>query len=175
MGDAQGLVEHLLEERGAQLTSYAALLADDDSKAGALVDDSLVAVMSGRRPPHDAASLEEAVRAAIPVRALAQTGRRDATSRPQPSVPAIGTEEPEAGLEVRRALRVLSPRERVCMVMRHHDGLTVIEIGHALSLSQQAVREALQRATALVAPVLGVDDPGMEPETVQLRPAGGRG
>ncbi|WNM24164.1 sigma factor-like helix-turn-helix DNA-binding protein [Demequina capsici] len=185
MGDLQTLVERLMHERGASLTAYAAMLADRDDDAVRLMDDAIVAVLRRRRPPTDVDEADARVRMAMATTVAGRSPRRTWRAS-RGSRPAAGPDSaPHAdgalrspqddrqdrvddGSDVRTALRALPPRERACVVMRHHDELTLPQIARALHVEQHQVRRCLQDATARLSPLLGVVDPGPEPEVAEL-------
>src|SRR5664279_1554331 len=118
MGDGVGtwepVAEQLLEERGARLVAYAAMLVARDGDAEDLVQDAVVKCFSRRRPVATVGEAEAYARRAMQTividRARARGARRRAADRAfarQSAAPDV-----EAGLDLRRALRELSPRER---------------------------------------------------------------
>ena len=170
MGDWQALVERLMRERGARLTAYAAMLVGRDGDAEDLLHDAIVKVFSRGRSLSDLDHAEAYVRRTMPTLAIDRARRRSAKDRATVRSFERDAAGPdlETGLEVRRALRTLSPREQACIVMRYYDDLTVAQIADALHLAQGSVKRYLHDATARLAPLLGVEDPGPEPETVEL-------
>ncbi len=172
MGDWQALVERLIRERGPRLTAYAAMLVGRDGDAEDLLHDAVVKVFSRGRQLKDIDHAEAYVRRTMPTLAIDRARRRSAGSRA--TVRAFerdgAASDLEAGLDVRRALRTLAPRERACVVMRYYDDLTVPQIADALHLAQGTVKRYLHDATAQLAPLLRVEDPGQEPdiEVVEL-------
>ncbi|GIG54881.1 RNA polymerase sigma factor [Demequina activiva] len=154
------LVEQLVRERGPRLTAYAALLVGRDGDAEDLVHDALVKVFSRRRRLASVGQAEAYVRSAMPSividRARSAASRRRATTRAFQRDPARS--DVEAGLDVRRALRELPPREQVCVVLRFFDDLTVPQIADRLGLAEGSVKRYLYDATARLAPLLDVTD-----------------
>jgi RNA polymerase sigma-70 factor (ECF subfamily) len=172
------LVEQLVRERGARLTAYAALLVGRDGDADDLVHDALVKVFSKRRALGDVNAAEAYVRSAMPSividRARSASSRRRAADRAFEREPA--RTDLDAGLDVRRALRELSSREQVCVVLRFFDDLTVPQIGDRLGLADGTVKRYLHDATAKLAPLLDVtEDWDDEPMTVDVTTAQERG
>ncbi|WP_084038631.1 sigma-70 family RNA polymerase sigma factor [Demequina sp. NBRC 110053] len=174
----QPLVEQLVRERGPRLTAYAALLVGRDGDAEDLVHDALVKVFSKRRRLESVGEAEAYVRSAMPSividRARSAASRRRAMDRSFEREPA--RPDLEAGLDVRRALRELAPREQVCVVLRFFDDLTVPQIADRLGLAQGSVKRYLYDATARLAPLLDVtEDWEEEPMTIDVVAAKGRG
>ena len=167
------LVEQLMRERGARLVAYGALLVGRDGDAEDLVHDAIVKVFSKPRRLHDVGEAEAYVRSAMPSividRARSRASRKRATTRAFDRAPA-GVDL-DAGLDVRRALRELSPREQICVVLRFFDDLTIPEIGSRLGLAEGSVKRYLHDATAKLAPLLDVTEDWDEgPVTVNVLP-----
>ncbi|MFW2512891.1 sigma-70 family RNA polymerase sigma factor [Demequina sp. SO4-13] len=160
MSSWEPLVEQLVRERGPRLTAYAALLVGRDGDADDLVHDALVKVFSKRRRLANVNEAEAYVRSAMPSividRARSAARRRRAVSRAFERAPARA--DLDAGLDVRRALRELSPREQVCVVLRFFDDLTVPQIAARLGLADGTVKRYLHDATATLAPLLDVTE-----------------
>ena len=57
----------------------------------------------------------------------------------------------------------LSTRERLVLVLRHVEGMTLEEIAEAMELSLATVKRGLRRATARVAQMVDSDDPKRRP------------
>ncbi len=173
MSGWQSLVERLLEERGARLVAYAALLVGRDGDAEDLVHDAIVKVFSKPRRLHDVGEAEAYVRSAMPSividRARSRASRQRATTRALYRTSA-GTDL-DAGLDVRRALRELTRREQTCVVLRFFDDLTIPQIASRLGLAEGSVKRYLHDATAKLAPLLDVTaDWDEEPVAVTVLP-----
>ncbi|MDN4475376.1 sigma-70 family RNA polymerase sigma factor [Demequina sp. SYSU T00192] len=173
-----GLVEELMRERGPRLVAYAALLVGRDGDAEDLVHDALVKVFSRPRRLSTVGEAEAYVRSTMPSividRARSAASRRRARDR--------AFERPreapdlDAGLDVRRALRGLSPRVQVCVVLRFFDDLTVPQIAQRLGIAEGTVKRYLHDAVAQLAPLLDVTaDWDEEPRTVEVVAALERG
>ena len=65
-------------------------------------------------------------------------------------------------LDVRFALRELSPRERACIVLRYFDDLTVPQIAAQLGLADGTVKRYLADASGKLATQLEVTVDGVE-------------
>ena len=87
---------------------------------------------------------------------------------------AVDDEATAAGdrADVARALTVLSPRERACVVLRFYDDLTLPEIGLRLGVSPGAVKRYLSDARHKLEPLLG-PQPGLATEDVATITKGG--
>ncbi len=53
----------------------------------------------------------------------------------------------EVGRSIQRALEQLSPKERMVFELKHHEGLRLRAIGETLSMSEEAAKNCLFRAT----------------------------
>jgi RNA polymerase sigma-70 factor (ECF subfamily) len=159
VGTWEPVAEQLLEQRGARLVAYAAMLVARDGDAEDLVQDAVVKCFSRRRPVTTVGEAEAYARRAMQTividRARARGVRRRAADRAFSREP--GTADMEAGLDVRRALRALTPREQVCIVMRYFDDLPVAQIAERLELAEGTVKRYLSNATARLAPLLEAD------------------
>ena len=175
MGTWEPVAEQLLEERGARLVAYAAMLVARDGDAEDLVQDAVVKCFSRRRPVATVGEAEAYARRAMQTividRARARGVRRRAADRAFARAP--GAPDVDAGLDVRRALRALTPREQVCIVMRYFDDLPVAEIAERLDLADGTVKRYISNATNRLAPLLagtvGWDSPPERVEVVATR------
>jgi len=154
-------LERLARERGAALVGYAYLLTGDLPAAQDLVQEALVRTFS-RRSTADVEFLEPYVRRAILTGYLnerrrdSRWGRRArlvATPEAQGACDAVAVRR----ADVHAALARLTPRERVCVVLRHFEDLPVREIADRLDLSEGAVKRYLADARRRLAPMLGED------------------
>jgi RNA polymerase sigma-70 factor (ECF subfamily) len=171
MGTWEPVAEQLLEERGARLVAYAAMLVARDADAEDLVQDAVVKCFSRRRSVATVGEAEAYARRAMQTividRARARGVRKRATDRAFSREP--DTADLDAGLDVRRALRALTPREQVCIVMRYFDDLPVAEIAVRLELADGTVKRYISNATNRLAPLLaGAMDWGTPPDRVEV-------
>jgi RNA polymerase sigma-70 factor (ECF subfamily) len=150
------VAEQLLEQRGARLVAYAAMLVAHDGDAEDLVQDAVIKCFSRRRPVATVGEAEAYTRRAMQTividRARARGVRRRAADRAFARQPR--TSDLDAGLDVRRALRALTPREQVCIVMRYFDDLPVAQIAERLELADGTVKRYISNATIRLAPLL---------------------
>jgi RNA polymerase sigma factor (sigma-70 family) len=70
---------------------------------------------------------------------------------------AVHAADADAVMDVRSALRELTPRERACIVLRFYDDLTVRQIADHLGLADGTVKRYLSDASARLATLLGAD------------------
>jgi RNA polymerase sigma-70 factor (ECF subfamily) len=191
-----GALEHLVRERGPALVSYAAMLCGSRAEAEDIVQDAVVKVFSRPGGPLARAVVPDdgpGVRSAIAhddLRALeAYTRRAILTTyldryrhrRPWPRVLRLSAQpdrlpDPVSGPgadrhDVAAALRLLTPRQRACVVLRYIDDLTVPAIAVELGLVEGTVKRHLHDAVAVLRTLLGdgraVDRPhGLQHEEV---------
>jgi RNA polymerase sigma-70 factor (ECF subfamily) len=167
----QPLVEDLIAQRGARLLAYAEMLTARDSDAEDLLQDALVKCFSRRRSIETIGDAEAYTRRAMQTiiidRARARGVRKRASDRAFAREPA--TPDLDAGIDLRRALRELSPRERVCVVMKYFDDMTIAQIAADLGLADGTVKRYLSDATKALAVHFGSEvEFGEGPERVDV-------
>lgn len=153
------LLEQVMRERAPRLLAYAAMLTGDDAEAHDVLQDALVRSFSrGRRFDH-VNQAEAYVRRAIPSVVIDRSRKFRPEPRPSDDAPHIAAPaaDPDAVMDVRSALRELSPRERACIVLRFYDDLTVRQIADHLGLADGTVKRYLSDASARLATLLGAD------------------
>ena len=164
------LLEQVMRERAPRLLAYAAMLTGDDAEAHDVLQDALVRSFSrGRRFDH-VNQAEAYVRRAIPSVVIDRSRKfrpvpRDPSEQAHTAAPAS---DRDAVMDVRTALRELSPRERACIVLRFYDDLTVSQIAAHLGLADGTVKRYLSDASARLAALLGTDADLREENTVPV-------
>jgi RNA polymerase sigma factor (sigma-70 family) len=174
MADWQPVVEDLVGQRGGRLVAYAAMLVPRDADAEDLVHDALVKCFSRRRRIATVADAEGYVRRAMQTLAIDRARARGSRERTATRAFAreSGDADLDAGLDVRRALRELAPRERVCVVMRYFDDLTVAQIAEGIGVADGTVKRYLANAGAKLVPLLDVTaDWDQGPDRADVIPA----
>jgi RNA polymerase sigma factor (sigma-70 family) len=179
-------LDDLVRHRGSALVGYAYLLCGDRREAEDLVQDALVKTYARARRGLEATTVEGYVRAAVLSTYLDGFRRRRRWAAVRHLVSADDARPgPEAAtavrMDVQAALRVLSPRERACVVLRFYEDLTVPVIAERLALSQGAVKRYLSDAARRMEAHLGAaeDVPGHAGTTgttagpTRTRPANG--
>jgi RNA polymerase sigma-70 factor (ECF subfamily) len=145
----QPLVEDLIAERGVRLLAYAAMLTARDADPEDLFQDALVKCFSRRRAITTVGEADSYVRRAMQTiaidRARARGVRQRASDRAFSREPASA--DLDVGMDLRRALRELSPRERVCIVMKYFDDMTIVQIAGDLGLADGTIKRYLADAT----------------------------
>ena len=164
------LLEQVMRERAPRLLAYAAMLTGDDAEAHDVLQDALVRSFSRGRSFDHVNQAEAYVRRAIPSVVIDRSRKfraepRDADERLP--APAIGPDA-DAVMDVRRALRELTPRERACIVLRFYDDLTVPQIAAHLGLAEGTVKRYLYDASARLADLLGSEVDLREENTVPV-------
>lgn len=80
-----------------------------------------------------------------------RTGRNttvtdEVPEQPQAARQVVGIEEREAAVRVDAALKALPERQRLALVLFHYEGMSQIEVGQAMGVSDEAVESLLSRA-----------------------------
>jgi RNA polymerase sigma factor (sigma-70 family) len=159
-------LEELMSTRHHVLVGYAVMLSGDPAVAEDLVQEAVVATFASRGRFDDPRSAEAYVRKAIASRFIDERrrhGRDNARVERLASSVMLTTEGPEREVSVRtdiaRALQLLPPRERACVVLRYLDQLSTVETAEALGLSTGAVKRYLSDGIRNLNPLLGVSEP----------------
>lgn len=157
MDGADDALTELVRERGAALLKYASLLVGERRGAEDLVQDALVKVFARQRSrAADLESIEAYVRRTILTLFLDSYRRHVRWTK----VRHLFAEPGEAsGLEDRTgdrvdvagALKVLTPRERACVVLRFYLDMTVPQIADELGIAQGTVKRYLSDANTALA------------------------
>ncbi|GIG40531.1 RNA polymerase sigma factor [Cellulomonas phragmiteti] len=152
----------LARERGRALFGYAYLLSGDRGTAEDLVQDALVRTFSRVRAGTDVAHAEAYVRSAILRGHLDALRRRQrwATVRHLLHVPGEDTvRDPATSVAtdsaVQSALATLAPQERVAVVLRYVEDLTVPDVAAQMGLAVGTVKRYLSTGSAKLAQRLG--------------------
>ena len=152
----------LARERGRALFGYAYLLTGDRGTAEDLVQDGLVRTFSRLRAGTDVVHAEAYVRAAILRLHLDAMRRRGRWSAVRHLLHVPGDEtvrDPAAavatGSAVHDALATLAPQERVAVVLRHVEDLTVPDVAAQMGLAVGTVKRYLSTGSAKLAQRLG--------------------
>lgn len=150
----------LARERGRALTGYAYLLTGDLAAAEDLVQDALIKTFLRRRTALVTDAAEGYVRRAILTtfiddgrRRRRWDERRHLLARAEADDGSQAAADEHA--DVVAALRALSPQQRVCVVLRFYDDLTVPEIADRLGLATGTVKRYLSLAMAHLESLLG--------------------
>ncbi|MGC4176061.1 sigma-70 family RNA polymerase sigma factor [Demequina sp.] len=163
MRDWQEIVERLVAERGSRLVAYGRMLVGPGDDAEDLVHDAIVKTFARGRNIHDVDHAEAYVRRVMPTLIIDRSRSRAARSRTTQRAfeRERGGADLDAGVDVRRALSTLPPRERACVVLRFFDDLTVPQIAAQLGLAEGTVKRYLADASGTLASQLAVDaEPG---------------
>lgn len=157
-------LEVLARERGRALFGYALLLSGDPRTAEDLVQDAFVRVFARMRTGFAPDAAEAYVRRAILTIHLDALRRHrrwgglrhlvqhDEAARDETRDPALAA---SARLDVRAALDRLSAQERVAVVLRHVEDLTVPEVAARMGLATGTVKRYLSSATHKLEALLG--------------------
>jgi RNA polymerase sigma factor (sigma-70 family) len=157
-------LEVLARDRGRALFGYALLLCGDPRQAEDLVQDAFVRVFVRTRTGFAPDAAEAYVRRAILTIHLDALRRKqrwgglrhlvqhDESARDETPDPATAA---TAGVDVRAALDRLAPQERVAIVLRHVEDLTVPEVAARMGLALGTVKRYLSTATHKLEALLG--------------------
>jgi len=172
----EGVARTLVDERYGVLVGYARLVAGGATDAEDLVQDALISTFSRRRGLHSVPEAEAYVRRAIVSRFLDGARRSSRTKR------GALTDTPVAGhadgvdlaLDLATALRLLTPRERACVVLRHLEGMSVSETGHALGIADGTVKRYVADGIAKLNAALGTHEGSDDRDSVRVTKGGAR-
>ncbi|MBZ2197312.1 sigma-70 family RNA polymerase sigma factor [Occultella gossypii] len=157
MSHWEPVLSDLVRQRGGALVRYATLLCGDRAEGEDLVQEALTKVFAVmRRPPRgdDGVAVEHAeayVRRTVLTLYLDGYRRRRRWAAVRHLLPGSeSTSGPEKHspdrLDVDRALAVLGPKQRACMVLRYYADLTVPQIADELGVSPGTVKRHLHDA-----------------------------
>ena len=159
-------LDELMRSRHHVLVGYAIMLSGDPAVAEDLVQEALIATFSSRGRFDGQRSVEAYVRKAIASRFIDQRrreGRERARVERLTAATPLTTESPERAVGLRtdiaKALQLLPPRERACVVLRYLDQLSTVETAEALGLSAGAVKRYLSDGIRSLNPLLGISEP----------------
>jgi RNA polymerase sigma factor (sigma-70 family) len=178
MSSWKPMVEELVSERSPRLLAYGVVLLGSVADAEDLLHDAIIKAFGrGRRFPHVNAA-EQYVRRTMQTLAIDRHRSRAAFQRAvdRDPPPAEGLRlDLDTPLDVEEALARLSPRERVCVMMRFYDDMTTAAIASQLGLADGTVKRYLSNAYEKLAPVLRLNEDWFEaPEKVSVAPQGER-
>ncbi len=160
------MLERLVRERGPALVAYGYMLTGNARDAEDLFHDAVVRTFSRGRASVSLGEAESYVRRAM-FTAHVDAGRKVSAWRRvfhlmrEEESAASGAAAVEFRTDLQEALRLLTPRERACIVLRFYDDLTAEAIGRELGISEGAVRRYLSDAAVKLRGTLGTidDDP----------------
>lgn len=168
------LMDQVMRERAPRLLGYGVVLTGNAADAEDLLHDAILKTFSRTARFEHVNAAEQYVRRTM--RTLVVDGHRSRgalqraltrTKDPAPHSPDV-----DAGMDVRQALQELPARERVCVVMRFYDDLTVPEIARQLGLAPGTVKRYLHQAQATLEQLLDVNTDWLDlPETVPVTAA----
>ena len=160
MAHWEPILDEVMKERSARLLAYAALVTGDDAEAHDVLQDALVRTFSKRRSFAHVNAAEAYVRQAIPsvyLDGLRKRRSRERTlNRSYEREPA--SQDVDSQVDVERALAVLSPRERACVVLRYYDDCTIQQIAIQLGIAEGTVKRYLADASGKLAAKLEISE-----------------
>jgi len=153
------ILEELMRERAPRLLGYAVMLTGSPTEAEDLLHDAIIKTFGTGRSFGHVNAAEQYVRRAIQTTYIDRHRSRQALARalgrtrdPDPHVTDV-----DGGLDVQAALLQLPPRERVCVLMRFYDDLTVPQIARQLGIADGTVKRYLHHAAAKLVTLLDVE------------------
>lgn len=147
--------EEFAQARAAQLYRSAWLLCGSHHQAEDLVQETLARIYARWRRPFGRIDNPAAYAQTTLTRTfLGGRRRRSNDEKPYADVPEQLVDDPAAGADVRLALRALlaelPPADRVVLVLRYLDDLSVDEVADRMGASPGAVRNRSMRALARI-------------------------
>lgn len=157
---AERALEALVRERGPALVRYATLFTGDPTAAQDLVQDAIVKVFVRTRTGVEVQALEGYVRRTIATLYVDGHRKRVTFRRVHHLVAAPDrTAAPDSAtadrLDLRSALRTLSPQERTAVVLRFYEDMSVAEAADAMGLALGTVKRYQSNAIAKLERHLG--------------------
>jgi RNA polymerase sigma factor (sigma-70 family) len=176
----------LARDRGPDLFAYGYLLTGDRAAAQDLVQDAIVKVFARMRTGFTPDVAEAYVRRTMLTLYVDAYRRRKTWNTVAHLVSAAESSADETAadrVDLRVALRDLSPQERVCVVLRFYEDLTVPETADRTGLAPGTVKRylsnAMDRLQARLGPLAGLEEDGIPvtptpPTRVSTRTTGSR-
>lgn len=155
----------LAAARGHALKRFAYLLCGNEAEAEDLVQDALLRALSRRAAGHATGGAEAYVRRILTNRFLDLARRRTRWRRLEPTLAQdMVAREPGGSLaeevslrgDLMQALKILSPRQRACVVLRFYEDLTVPQVAERLGCAQGTVKGYLNDAITRLADALDI-------------------
>jgi len=153
----------LLDAAAPRLATYGYLLTGSQHAGEDLVQDAIVKVFVRRRRIPNVRAAEGYVRAAMRTLHIDAMRREGLWRRAMPGqVATTAGDDPADAVAAQdamgRALVTLSPQERVAVVLRYFDDLTVPAVAAAMGLADGTVKRYLSNALDKLAAVIGNED-----------------
>lgn len=176
MAEWEAVARELVDARYGILVGYARLVAGGAADAEDVVQDALISTFGRRRTFASVPEAEAYVRRAIVSRFIDGARRSSRTKRaPVTDTSVAGhAEGVELSIDLTAALATLTPRERVCVVMRHLDGLSVAETAQALGIAEGSVKRYVADGLAKLNARLGTHEVVDDHITVQAHKGGAK-
>ncbi len=147
----QQLVDYV-RARWPALVRYAAVVCGDAAEGEELAQATLVRVAARWRLLRDRDNIDAYVRTAIVRGHLNQRHRLRRRERPVADLPVTSLADPAEdagrGVDVRRALATLPPRQRAVLVLRYLDDLSELQTADILECSVGTVKSQASKALA---------------------------
>lgn len=158
------LLEQLVQTRHRDLLAYAQMLTGSRSDAEDLVQEALIATFGRGRSLPNVVVAETYVRRAIASKFIDSKRRSTVETRVMRKVgntDVDGSAGPDVLVEhssdVARALAVLTPRERACVVLRYLEHYSMRDTAAALNLAEGTVKRYVSDGIAKLNAALGTE------------------
>jgi RNA polymerase sigma factor (sigma-70 family) len=176
MAEWELVARELVDARYGVLVGYARLVAGGTADAEDLVQDALISTFGRRRTFASVPEAESYVRKAIVSRFIDGARRSSRTKRTAlADSPVAGhAEAVDLSLDLTAALARLTDRERACVVLRHLDGLSVVETAHALGIAEGTVKRYVADGLAKLNAQLGTAEVVEDHITIQTHRGGAK-
>ncbi|MDN4480623.1 RNA polymerase sigma factor [Demequina muriae] len=158
------MLDELMAQRHRHLVAYARMLTGDTAHAEDLVQDALITTFGRMRTFPSLVAAETYTRRVIASRFIDGKRRRAAERR---AVQKVGSHEadPSAGpdllvehrTDVERALDLLTPRERACVVLRFLEHYSVEETAAELGIAAGSVKRYVHDGIGKLNAALGTN------------------
>jgi RNA polymerase sigma factor (sigma-70 family) len=163
VADVDDLLGELLDASAARLAAYGYLLTGSQHAGEDLVQDAIVKVFVRRRRIPNARAAEGYVRATMRTLHIDAMRREGLWRKAMPGEVAVESRPDHAEAvatsdAVGRALATLSSQERVAVVLRYFDDLTVPATADAMGLADGTVKRYVSNALDKLAAVIGDED-----------------
>lgn len=168
------LLEQLCRERYGSLVALATMLTGSRESAPDLVHEAIISVFGKRRSFPSLNAADAYVRTAIASRYIdagkKASNRRASEQRFAAQAPSVDHTPMPADPELTRALGLLPPRVRACVVLRFLEDLSIAQTAAALHLSDGAVKRYVSDGLAVLNRELGTHDTGVSPPRISVIP-----
>ena len=156
------IIEQLYDAAAGRLGAYGYLLTGSQAAGEDLVQEAIVRVFVKRRRLTNVPQAESYVRTTMRNLHIDSLRRESRWRRLAPTQLHADTPDSSADLAgsdaASRALTQLPPRVRAAVVLRYLDGMSVLEVAHAMGIGEGTAKRYLADGRAALGPALGVTE-----------------